>query len=239
MTDIFNDTPTTPTLDQFVGEGKKYADSNAVAKALVEKDNFIQRLQEENRAREARILEMTNLQAYNDRIAALEAAQVERREPTPPPTATPAPVAPQAAVDEEAVYRMMEQREQSQKRSRNLMEVKDKLTAVFGQDYPTRVKAKAQELGLDMAHVNALAADAPSAFYALIGLNAPGQAPVNSAPPATQVNSAAQFAPNVGKKNNEYYSKMRRENPAAYFTPKIALEEMNEAKRQGPAFYDP
>jgi hypothetical protein len=236
MTDIFNND--TPKLDQFVGEGKKYSDSDAVAKALVEKDTFIQRLLDEKRQLEADFKAAQNLQAYNDRIAALEArAQVERVEPTPPTNApsTPTP----SGVDEATVQRLIEQREASQKRTRNLLEVKDKLTEVFGDDYPTRVKAQAQALGIDMAKLNELAAETPSAFYALIGLDRPAQRAGDVAPPATQVNSASQFNANVGKKNNKYYSELRRTKPNEYYTPRIAMEEFNELKRQGPAFYEP
>jgi hypothetical protein len=52
MSELFETTPQV-TLDTFVGEGKKYKDNDAVAKALVEKDNFIARVLEEKRQLEA------------------------------------------------------------------------------------------------------------------------------------------------------------------------------------------
>lgn len=220
-----------PTLDQFVGEGKKYSDNDAVAKALVEKDQFIQRLQEEARRREEDFRQAENTRAYEDRIKALEAAQVERREPTPPPTATPAPAS--AGVDEEAVQRIIEQREAQNARTRNLMQVKDKLTETFGEDYPNRVKARAQELGMEMAQLNQLAASNPSAFYAMLGLDRQATPSGDTAPPLSRVNPAA-FVPASGEKGNKHYSELRRTKPSEYWSPRVQMEEYNALKRLGP-----
>lgn len=228
MTDIFSDTP---KLEDFVGEGKKYSDNNAVAKALTEKDAFIARLIEEKRQLEADHKAALNLQAFQDRINALEAAQVERREPPPQTTAIPANV---PTIDEDTVQRIIDERERQNTRTRNLMQVKDTLVEKLGEDYPNRVKARARELNLSMERLNELAAETPSAFFALLGFDKPAPQPDNVAPPVTRQNSAADFAPNAGVKGNSYFSKMRRERPTEYYTPRVAMEEYNELKRLGP-----
>lgn len=230
MTDIFTEPTPTPTLEDFMGEGKKYSDGNAVAKALSEKDAFIARLLEEKRQLEADHRASLNTQAFNDRIRALEAAQVERVEPTPPPTALPAST---PSIDEATVQRLIDERERQNQRTRNLMQVKDKLTETFGDDYPNRVKARAKELGLSMDRVNEMAAETPTAFYAMLGLDRPAVSPDNVAPPATRQNSAAAFAPNAGVKGNSYYSNLRKTNPKEYWSPRVQMEEYNELKRQG------
>jgi hypothetical protein len=231
--DIFNETTVEPKFEDLVGEGKKYSDQDAVAKAVAEKDRFIARLLEEKRKLEDDHRAALNTQAFEDRIKALEAAKlIERQEPTPAPVTQP-----HATPDiEDVVQKAIEQREQAHKRTRNLMEVKDKLTEVFGADYPNRVKARATELGMSMDRLNVLAAETPSAFYALIGLGSERR-PEDVAPPATRQNTAAAFTPNAGKKNNAYYSNMRKANPAQYWSPATQMEEFNELKRQGDAFY--
>lgn len=235
MTDNIFETPQTPEVkfEDLVGEGKKYADNNAAAKAIAEKDAFIARLLEEARRKEADLQAALNTKAFEDRMTALEQAQLaEHREP-PQREATTAPTTPQLDV-EDVVQKAIEAREQANSRSRNLIAVKDKLTEVYGAEFPNRVKARAAELNISMDKLNAMAAETPQAFFALIGLNE--QRPVdNTAPPATRHNSAA-FAPEVGKKNNAYYQNLRKTNPALYWTPAVQMEEYQELKRQGEQF---
>lgn len=234
MTGNIFETPATPEVkfEDLVGDGKKYADNNAAAKAITEKDAFIARLLEEARRRDEDIKAAANTKAFEDRMTALEQAQLaERREPLPR-EATPATVTPQ--LDEEAVFALMEKREQANARTRNLIAVKDKLTEVYGAEFPNRVKARAAELNISIGQLNAMAAETPQAFFALIGLTS--QKPVdNTAPPATRHNSAS-FAPEVGKKNNAYYQNLRKTNPSLYWTPAVQMEEYQELKRQGEQF---
>lgn len=233
MTDIFtSETTTEPTLDAFVGEGKKYSDNNAVAKALVEKDTFIARLLEEKRQIEADLREKANTQAFEDRMKALEAAQsTERTAPTVREV-----IAPQPVDIETTVQKIMSDREAANTRTRNLLDVREKLTQVYGDDFATRVKARASELNISLAKLNEMAAETPVAFYALIGLGTDvGRTVDQTVPPATRQNSAATpHNPNV--KNNAYYQNLRKTNPTLYWTPKVQMEEYNELKRQGDAF---
>lgn len=230
MTDIFtNETTVEPKLEDFVGEGKKYADQHAVAKALVEKDNFIARLQEEARRKEEDLRNANNTKAFEDRLKAMEAAQLAERTEPPVREATPPP---QPSIDEAAIQALMDKREAANTRNRNLMNVKDKLTSVYGEDFPTRVKARAAELNISLGQLNEMAAETPNAFYALIGLDQQ-KTPDNSAPPQTRVNTAG-FTPQSGEKNNAYYSNLRKTNPNLYWTPAVQMEEYNELKRQGP-----
>lgn len=232
--DIFSETPTETKFEDLVGDGKKYATPDAAAKAIADKDAFIARLIEEKRRLEADHQAALNTKAFEDRLMALEAAKM-----TEPPVTTPTPVSqPQTTpVDIEAtVQAAIEAREKANARTRNLINVKDKLTEVFGADYPNRVKAKAAELGLEVSRLNEMAAETPQAFFALIGLTGQRQ-PDNPAPPRTSQNTAAAFAPQVSKKNNAYYADMRRTDPNRYWSRQIQMEEWNEAKRQGEAFY--
>lgn len=233
MTDnIFEDkTPSNPSLDDFMGEGKKYSDPNAVAKALVEKDAFIQRLIEEKRRMEEDLLAEANKKAFEDRIKALEQAQLTERMETPPREVTPPPTPIDPAKIEEMVQRTMTEREAQNARSRNLMVVKDTLTEKLGEDYTRHVKTRAAELGMSMEQLNQMAANTPQAFLALV---VPSErAPDNVAPPATRHNSAA-FTPQTNTRGNKYYSEMRKTNPSKYFTAAVQLEEFQELKRQGP-----
>lgn len=205
----------------------------ALEKRMADKDEFIQRLLEEKRTMEKTFLERENTRVFEDRIKALEQAQLTERMETPPREVTPPP-APAPSVDpekiEEMVQRSMAQREAQNQRSRNLMVVKDTLTEKLGENYTQYVKTRAAELGMSMDQLNAMAASAPQAFLTLV---IPGEkTPDNVAPPATRQNTAA-FAPQTNTRGNKYYSEMRKTNPSKYFTPAVQLEEFQELKRQG------
>jgi hypothetical protein len=227
MSDLFETTPQV-TLDTFVGEGKKYKDNDAVAKALVEKDNFIARVLEEKRQLEADHRAALNQKAFDDRIKALEQAQTLQPEPSVTQVAPPTP-----NVDiEDVVQKAIAQREAQNLRTRNLMEVKDKLIETLGDDYANKVKNRAQELHISMEKLNEMAADAPNAFFALIGL-APRAQSMEVAPPATRHNAAA-FAPTTTEKANAFYSQLRKEKPTEYWSPRVQMEEYNQLKKLGP-----
>lgn len=235
--DIFNndDQNVVPAFTDLVGEGKKYSDPDAAAKALVEKDRFIQRVLDEKRQLEADLKAQINFQAFDDRMKALEAARLtEHREPTPAPVSTPASVEP--ADLEDKIAKALADREQQTIRSRNLITVKDTLVEKLGNDYPTRVKARAKELGISLDRLNQIAAETPNAFFTLIGLTNSPQRVDNVAPPASQHNPAA-FVPESNRKNYAYFQQMRKERPGEYHTPRVQQEEMKEAIRQGAAFY--
>lgn len=234
MTDnlFTNETTVEPTLEAVMGEGKKYSDQAAVAKALAEKDAFIARLLDEARRKEADLQAAVNTKAFEDRIKALEAEQSTQR-----PEPTVREVTPQAATlpDIEAtVQKAIEDREAANIRSRNLINVKEKLTEVYGEEFPTRVKQRAAELNISLAKLNEMAAETPSAFYALIGLDTQRR-PSDAAPPQTRMNTAA-TPPTHGQKNNAYYQNLRKTNPALYWTPAVQMEEYRELTRQGDAF---
>jgi hypothetical protein len=113
------------------------------------------------------------------------------------------------------------------------MDVQEKLTETFGPEYAKIVKQRATELRLDMGTLNNFAAENPTAFYAMLGLNSQ-PVPVNTAPPASSVNSAGITHVQSGEKGNSYYTKLRKEKPGEYFTPRIAAEEYNQLKKLGP-----
>jgi hypothetical protein len=229
MTDIFEEPKVTPKLEDYVGEGKKYADNDAAAKAIAEKDAFINRLLQEARQKEEALQQAINTKAFEDRIKALEEAKLAQREEPLQREATP-PVAPQ--IDEEAIARVMAKREAENNRTRNLMSVQEKLTEVWGENYPSRVKARAAELNVPMEEVNRLAATSPSALFALLGAT-PQRPAGDVAPPPSRQNTAA-FAPDVAVRGNKYYTELRKTKPAEYFSPRIAAEEYNALKTLGP-----
>lgn len=229
--DIFNDAPAIdPTKDYYtelVGEGKKFADNAALARAKVESDAFIARVLEEKRRVEEDLKTRINMQEFLDRV------QTPVAQPTPVITPAQAPASELTASNiEELVQRQIAQREADNARSRNLLTVQGKLQEVLGQNYSEQVKQRAKDLGLDIQYFNDTAARSPQAFFELMGLNRQPegltQLPRGTSNPPTPSGSVKNFA---------YFNKMRKENPVEYSRYGMK-EEWELAKKMGADFYN-
>lgn len=230
--DIFNTDatidPNKDYLSELVGEGKKFADNAALARAKVESDAFIKRILDEKRQVEEDLKTRINMQDFLDQV----------RTPVPSPQPTPVTNQEQASASgltpadlEAQIQRVMSQREADNARSRNLLTVKGKLEEALGENYAEQVKQRAKDLGLDIQYFNDTAARSPQAFFELMGLNRPREAlttlPRPGSNPPVQAGNVKNFA---------YFNKMRKENPVEYSRYGMK-EEWEQAKKLGPDFY--
>lgn len=233
MDDAFTGTTppeVTPTLDQLVGEGRKYKDPDAVAKALMEKDNFIEQLKRENaEAREA-LSKRTREEEFLDRLATATRPQVSV--PTQDP---PAPPEAKSALTPDVVEEIIERRELEKARKDNLDAVMSTLQGKFGDNYVTQVQTQARDLGYTTAELTAIAAQNPKAFYRLLGIEATarpsGSPPAFSPPPRTSVNTSADMA-TPSKKDYAYYRKMRDEKGDRWYFSIPVQQEIWEASKE-------
>ena len=219
MADVFSDDSTpadvTPTgqdimLEDLVGEGKKFADAAALAKAKVEADKFIEQLKQENKVlRESVGKELNaaeNLKSLQAKIAELEKKTTER--PNPETT---------GALDQSQLERLVAsvitKQEQTRTANQNLSAANDALVRIYG----TLEKAKeafaqrASELSMTVADLKTIAAKSPTAFGKVMGIE--GKKGADNLQIAPPLNSAA--LPNVSNEpkfgSQAYYSKLRKE----------------------------
>lgn len=239
MSDAFetNEPLDTPEVkfDDLVGEGRKYRDQDAVAKALTEKDRFIAQLQRENaEAREA-IQKRINEQSFNDRLERLNARSPDEQQD--PPAPQQGREAPAVTVTPETIDKLLDEREAKKKAEANLEVAVHRLKELYGDDYKRHVAKQAQGLGITTADLTALASRSPDAFFRAIGVEAnQRQVDAFSAPPRPSVTAPATAG---SQKNYQYYSKLRQEKGEAwYFTPQVQNEIWNAVKTLGEAeFY--
>jgi hypothetical protein len=223
---IFNAGQTTPeiTVDQLVGEGKKYANMDELAKAYMNADQFIGQLKTETEGLRTEL---------NQRVAAetlFEKIVQARPEPSPP-VAAPKEDPPvgdpnQTSVDLAQVVReQLLVREQEKTIQQNADEVTNRMIKEFGSEDKAHqvVLAKAQELGVSIEFLQDVAVKSPKAFYQTLGLTTtPTSVPsvsrgdVNTAALGTTSNGGAST---YGTK--EYFDALRRDNPSKYWTPAI------------------
>ena len=124
----------------------KYHDEKGIAKALIEKDNFIKRLQEENAQARVELQSRENVESVVDRL-------LNRQKETPKSndSATNNESATQgekpASISLADVEKLLEQRSSTARAETNLEYSKRELSNKFGADWPRIVAAKAKEIG--------------------------------------------------------------------------------------------
>lgn len=225
MSDIFNnepvvETPTAPEIDP------------VIQKRLSDKDAYIEQLQRE--AKQARE-ELEQRVAIETLIK--NATQVQ---PSPEPKAeTPPQVTPTPEDMAKQVKAILSNESAQANAASNLNSVIDRLVSIYGDDNKAQaiIDAKAKELGVGKEFLRASAAQSPTAFYKLIGLEDIKVTPTANQP-TTGMNSEALRVANPNAQSGwDYYNNLRRENPNRYFSPAVQnqiFREVQEGKLQLP-----
>jgi hypothetical protein len=91
---------------------------------------------------------------------------------------------------------------------------------------------KSQELGISVERMQELAAESPSAFFALIGEKQQTFKPITQG----SVRTEAVGVKSGGERDFNYYQTLRRENRGLYYTPKIQQQMMEDRQRLGDRF---
>lgn len=237
--------PSPSYVDQLVGEGKKYANIEELAKGTFHANGFIDHLK----------TEQSQLKDELDKRMTLEDILADKQQATNP-TVTPEPVqqvdTPPAVPQEEAnkdldlgaqIRLIMQEQSKTDVADKNIEAVLDTLMTTYGDPAKARdeVARKATDLGVDRQTLMDVAAKSPKAFYELTGITA-GSAPQSVATPGNVNPTAlASQRPNQGNGPKEgtaaYYSALRKENLKLWMSPKIQNEIMKHALNDRDAFY--
>lgn len=247
MTDIFNAATTAETttegqntqtnesfISQLVGEGKKFKDLEALAKGKLEADRHIGEITktlDELRAELAK-------QDYAKSLLETMNKGSETRAEQPPPT-TPSPSntenTTQSASDiESLVEKVITEKEKNRTVSQNIAVVGEEMERQFGDKAGQILKSKSQELGMSIDRLKEIAAESPTAFFQLIGVNA--QKKATNTVTQSSVRSET-FNSNSQDRDFDYYQKIRKENRSLYYSPKVQNMMLQDRERLGSRFY--
>lgn len=222
--------PNKDYLAELVGEGKKYADVKALARAAAEKEAMIVTQRRETHELRDALNARMKMEELVTKLASLEKPAS--------PAATPAQVevTDKSALTPEDIQAQVEAtlslREAENARKRNLINVTETLRNAYGQDFAHVVQQKAQAIGVETSYLNNLAATQPQVLYALLGINQAPAAPFQ-APPKTGKNSDS-FTPQGKEKTLSDYNKLPL---AERLSQKVQIEMHNQAKKLGPDFF--
>lgn len=226
--------PSQVKFEDLVGEGKKYKDTEAVAKAIAEKDRFIEQLKSEKaevlkdlQARPA----VDRSQEILDRLEAL--AQKPATEST---DTTPTERVEYKGLTEDDVFNLLARRDAQSRATANMNTVKTALVEQYGDKYGQVLKSLQEKLGVDQKFLDNLAAQSPTAFSGLLTQIQPEAQPVFT-PPVTSKPGA--FQPTSGgPKPRSAYLKMKAENPTLYNSNSVQNQMYKDAMALGEAFQD-
>lgn len=232
MSDIFapievQTTDVENPFDNLVGEGKKFATKDDLAKAKIASDAFIEQLKRE--AAELRE-QVKSQQTMDEILTKIRSASA----PTPP--ATPAePPAPTAQPDiKETVASLFKEQEAQRQIQNNQQVVEAKLREKWGADAQVNLNQKAKELGVAPSYLLSIAQQSPSLFFATLGIDQKASTQTLPAP-RTSVQTPQ---PQSGERTKSHYDRLKATNPTEYFSPKVQNQMMKDAMKMREAFFD-
>lgn len=146
---------------ELIGDGKKYKSAEDALKALPHSQSHILRLEEENKQ-------------IREELAKRKAAEEllnEMKQINTIPQATPASVEADPEVLSQIVERVIEKKSAQQAAQQNAKSVVEKLTAVYGDKAKEQYYKIAESSGMDIATLDILARQSPSAVLKLAGID--------------------------------------------------------------------
>jgi hypothetical protein len=213
-----------PKFDDLVGEGKRYKDPDILARSVVEKDRHISRVEAENRAMREELAAKVKMEDFMDRMNTITTRPAEKEDTKPQVT---------EGQDIDAVLdQKLKQFEARQQLQKNLDFVRTELERQMGKGYKQRLRAFAENLGLDDTFVNTMAAERPQAFLKMVGavkeesLITP---PTGSSRPQTSAGS--------GVRNKKYYDDLRKKDSTRYFSVGVQQQMWKDIDEMGESYF--
>jgi hypothetical protein len=242
MADIFEEGVTPPdnaSLEQLVGEGKKFKSVEDLAKAYANANNHIDELR-------------TDLQSTREFISEELRKLAEQRNQAPPvppipetgSNLNPAPVAPSGGPVEDLdtrIAKALEERDTLKRLQGNANLVQEVLVERLGDvnKAAEAVVAKARELGLSPSDMKELAAKSPKAFLTTMGIDADSKPTSHSTPaPSSDVNPHNINAGAPKPNSYAYFEQIRKSDPKLYWNPKTQAAMHKAAQDLGDGFFN-
>ena len=185
-------------------------------KRLNDKDEFIKQLQTENQQTREMYASLEERMQNLSKIEEVLNNRFEQQDVSNQDT----------NLDEDAlvgkVIETFKSKEAEQRMQNNYNTVLERMRNEIGEEHiESKVAEAAQSNGLSVDDMVNLAKKSPSAFYRMVGMEAPAQQSVGTPTPMRGTQTAPQ---ETNQKDFAYYSKLMRENPAEYWKPQTQQE---------------
>lgn len=199
------------TVGELVGEGKKYKTLEALASAVIHKDEFIETLKNENK--EAR----DKLEDFSKADKVFKDLTESKTVTTPTAAMTPEQI-------QQLVTSTVQQTEQQKVEQSNIKKANDELVNKLGslEKATEYLNNKANELGLSVDFLMTTAAKSPSAFMNVLGVDEQKTTASNNVMESTKnTQSISNFNTGANTNSKEYFDEIRKNNKAQYYSAKV------------------
>lgn len=230
-------TPQESFLQKLVeAKGENWKDPEVLAKGKLEADAYIKALEEQLAQQREDLAKADYQSKILEQLQNKAADSTAAKNGVPNNNGSTDTQNTTASLSEDDLKSLVEQtltqREKDAVIKQNIQAVNQELEKTFGTEAEATVQKKAQELGMSMQRMQQIAAESPSAFFALIGEKRQISNPMVSGSVRTEgVNMQAST-----ERDWAYYQKLRRENPKAYYSPKTQQQIMADRLRLGDKF---
>lgn len=222
--------------EELVGPGKKFKDQEALAKGKSEADDYIKHLQDEIKGMREDMARLETEQKHKETQQEIENLRKEIQQARSD-TSEGETTAPELTEDHlrNIVNDTLEQRETTVRATSNVEQVNSALLAKYGDPAAARtvVAKRADELGMTVEALTAMAAKSPKAVLAL--LEAEPKQSFTKIGHQSDVNTAKLNQENTADTTPQTeadFEKLRRENPRQYWTPAVQNQLFELMKRQ-------
>lgn len=235
-------TPIDPDKDYFpelVGEGKRYKAERDLARAVLEKDRHIARVERENAGMRTQMQTQEKLEEVLDKLNSREPltpnndGEQHGRQPDERTAIETPDIAKLVA---EAVQGLTKK----QAAEHNLNVVTQRLAQEYGENAGQTVEQRAREIGVGIDFLRSVAAENPKAFFRLVGVDDTAQ----TQPPQRDVplpRSSQTFTPKVVAAANtwkHYQALQSKMKNSDYWHKDFQAQIHRDAELLGEAFYD-
>jgi hypothetical protein len=226
----------------YVGEGKKYANEEEAFKGLHHAQEYIKRLEEEQRGLRSELDTRLSVEQFVDKLAAQTRNDVTSNSTVQGSNESNQDMSGKGVSITEIetlINKKLTEIQTKQIQEHNVNFVASELKKAWGNSYGSKLKAKAAELEMSEYKIIELASSNPKALLKLVtaGEQKHGEDLRNVLAPTTSVNSSAQNSNSNGIKGKKYYDKVRKEDPRRYWSPSFQKEVHEAAQKLGDAFY--
>ncbi len=220
---------------ELVGDDKPYKDPKSLAKSFMHKENHIKSLETTLQGLRDELKQRLTMEQVLDKLTKVP--------PSPSVTSNPESQIPGERNDanqltpdklDEFIEGKLSMREKIVKAQQNYKAVYDTLLKQLGSEDNVKalLRDKARELEVDPTYLKQMAETNPKVFLTMV---LPEKKVDLSSPPKSELNSPYRALGNV--KNQSYYTALRKNDPALYWSPKIQQEEHLMAIQLGEAFF--
>jgi hypothetical protein len=215
--------------DTLVGEGKKFADTEALARGKYEADQFVDQLQSENKGLREELDKRVTAEETVDRLIQERSQAAQEGVTTPSPQMSEEGIA-------ELVKQTLHTERSAEVESNNILQADKVMQDRFGEKRAEWLASKAQELGVGVSFLQSIAATSPKLFLTTVGLEGSttqGQGTVSSGSVNTDALQATPHSQGATPGTMKYYEEMRKANPRTFWQPKIQQQLMRDRTELG------